>query len=206
MTTNDHAADLKAAIIDLTPAIAGWNARNFPKSGPTHKAYGMVEEIGEAFHVILKDLQGIRIPPEEFADRLGDAMADLCIYALAFASHFVNAQLSVEFVADMVADVVVDGVKSTTSDEAADFGRERGASEMACLASFVAGVADSVEDLSRVSAIRVVCSILSAAHVIARNFYGIDLPAALRRTWEQIVSKRDWVADPMNAAEVGADV
>jgi hypothetical protein len=59
----------------LVNEVGAWAAKNFPASDPW---MGMVEELGEATHALLKRKQGIRgydnpiFFKEEFADALGD--------------------------------------------------------------------------------------------------------------------------------------
>lgn len=68
---------------------AAWADRNFghPKTRPLlHPALGMDEEAGELCHALLKAHQGIRGTKEEHAAAMRDAVGDICIYMLDFAT------------------------------------------------------------------------------------------------------------------------
>lgn len=67
----------------LQPEIAAWRVKNFPESGMIHQFMGMVEEMGELSHAILKDQQGIRGATELEAK---DAVGDVLIYMINFCS------------------------------------------------------------------------------------------------------------------------
>lgn len=67
----------------IQPEIALWREKNFPTSGMIHQFMGMVEELGELSHAILKDQQGIRGASEAEAM---DAVGDLLIYTINFCS------------------------------------------------------------------------------------------------------------------------
>jgi NTP pyrophosphatase (non-canonical NTP hydrolase) len=61
--------------------VALWRKYNFPNSGADHQFLGIVEEVGEAAHAILKMQQGIR---DSDVDDLQDAVGDIMIYLLNF--------------------------------------------------------------------------------------------------------------------------
>ena len=67
----------------LQAEIAGWRRHNFPDSGAMEQYMGMVEELGELSHELLKDRQGIRDASEEKAK---DALGDMLIFAMNFCS------------------------------------------------------------------------------------------------------------------------
>lgn len=65
--------------IELINAVGEWASANFTQRGAD---WGMIEEIGEATHCILKQRQGIRgfDDPLHFEAKFGDALADAVIY------------------------------------------------------------------------------------------------------------------------------
>lgn len=73
--------------------ILEWSTRNFgevPNSQIPMRVssfLGMVEEIGELAHALLKWAQGIRGTPEEHREAVSDAIADLMVFTLDFCGR-----------------------------------------------------------------------------------------------------------------------
>jgi hypothetical protein len=70
---------------ELTKAVGEWSHRNF---GEKQNPYlGLVEELGELAHCLLKREQGIRgyDNPSYFIGEYMDAIGDMCIYAANYA-------------------------------------------------------------------------------------------------------------------------
>jgi hypothetical protein len=65
---------------ELQSAVGEWSRRNFPGSTPADPFYGLVEEVGEFSHSILKARQGIRGTKEEHVAAEKDAIGDITIY------------------------------------------------------------------------------------------------------------------------------
>lgn len=63
-----------------------WKCINFPQSSAVEQFLGVVEEVGEASHAILKKSQGIRGSEEKHQEDLRDAIGDIMIYLLNFCS------------------------------------------------------------------------------------------------------------------------
>jgi NTP pyrophosphatase (non-canonical NTP hydrolase) len=63
--------------------IALWRKSNFPDSGEDEQFLGIVEEVGELAHAILKQRQGIR---ERGDEDIIDAIGDIMIYLLNYCS------------------------------------------------------------------------------------------------------------------------
>jgi NTP pyrophosphatase (non-canonical NTP hydrolase) len=61
-----------------------WVKHNFPNRTAEEPAYGMVEEVGEMFHAILKQKQGIRGSFEEHEEAIKDSIGDLIIFTSDF--------------------------------------------------------------------------------------------------------------------------
>jgi NTP pyrophosphatase (non-canonical NTP hydrolase) len=57
-----------------------WQNKNFPNSGIHQCFYGVVEELGELAHALLKMDQGIRGTQEEHMSAVKDAISDIVIY------------------------------------------------------------------------------------------------------------------------------
>lgn len=64
-----------------------WVSRNFPGDTLMDSFQGMVEEIGEISHHILKRRQGIRGSDEMHTEEIKDGVCDLIIFALGIATH-----------------------------------------------------------------------------------------------------------------------
>jgi len=62
-----------------------WQQRNFPNNTDTEPLLGVVEEIGELCHAVLKQRQGIRIDEDHLA-ALRDAVGDIMIYLIGFCN------------------------------------------------------------------------------------------------------------------------
>ena len=60
-----------------------WEAKNFPDSTADDNILGIIEEIGELAHAILKQKQGIRTNENHTAD-IRDAVADIMIFLLGY--------------------------------------------------------------------------------------------------------------------------
>lgn len=65
-----------------------WAERNFPDSTSTDAFIGIVEEVGELGHAILKRKQGIRGPQEAHYLEMLDAIGDIMLYL----THFCNLE------------------------------------------------------------------------------------------------------------------
>jgi NTP pyrophosphatase (non-canonical NTP hydrolase) len=63
--------------------VSDWRAYNFPNSTPEEQYMGIVEELGELSHVMLKDRQGIRDIGDTEA-LAQDAIGDMAIFMINF--------------------------------------------------------------------------------------------------------------------------
>lgn len=63
-----------------------WTKYNFPNSTSNQQFLGMVEEVGELSHALLKQEQGIRGTKEEHEEKIRDSLGDLLIYTLNFCN------------------------------------------------------------------------------------------------------------------------
>lgn len=71
---------------DVQEVTAIWRNVNFPNATAEEQFMGMVEELGELSHAILKNKQGIRGMDDSVAFRAAvmDAVGDLMIFAAGF--------------------------------------------------------------------------------------------------------------------------
>jgi NTP pyrophosphatase (non-canonical NTP hydrolase) len=80
----------ESSLRELQNQVGDWSKRNF---GDTHLPYdlapllGVVEELGELCHGLLKAAQGIRGEYGEHVDKIADAVGDLVIYLLDFCER-----------------------------------------------------------------------------------------------------------------------
>lgn len=91
-------------ISSLQQKSQAWRTRNFGENGDTslgnkqsvEQLLGMVEELGELSHVVLKFSQGIRImDPITAQEEEADALGDLFIFMLGYAAR---RQLDLEYI------------------------------------------------------------------------------------------------------------
>lgn len=75
---------------EIQVATGHWRDHNFPGHTTQDAFMGMVEELGEISHAILKRKQGIRGTDEEHSAAIRDGCADLIIFmcGLAQNEHF----------------------------------------------------------------------------------------------------------------------
>jgi NTP pyrophosphatase (non-canonical NTP hydrolase) len=60
---------------------------NFPNSDSVEQLLGVVEEVGELAHAVLKFRQGIRGTSEEHRAETIDAVGDILIYLINFCNY-----------------------------------------------------------------------------------------------------------------------
>ena len=73
-------------IQDIQKEIAEWGQYNFPNSEPNDKLMGVMEELGELCHAVLKRKQKIRGTKYEHDAAEADAIADLFIFLCHYCS------------------------------------------------------------------------------------------------------------------------
>ena len=72
----------------LQSEIRDWTMYNFPDTDPVQQYMGIVEELGELSHALLKEEQGIRHPKEgTWEDDMRDAVGDIAIYMINFCDQ-----------------------------------------------------------------------------------------------------------------------
>ena len=65
---------------------ARWLGYNFPRTSADEQFLGVVEEVGELSHAILKQSQGIRGNSEKHDEEMRDAVGDIVIFLLGFCT------------------------------------------------------------------------------------------------------------------------
>lgn len=63
-----------------------WQLKNFGKLPPDNALFGLVEEIGELSHHLLKKKEKVRGTDEEHDIGMKDAIGDIMIFAVSFCS------------------------------------------------------------------------------------------------------------------------
>lgn len=72
---------------DLQDDLHEWRNHNFLAQSWEDQFMGMVEEMGELAHALLKQKQGIRGTHQEHEHAAQDAVADLTIYMMGLCSY-----------------------------------------------------------------------------------------------------------------------
>ena len=103
---------------EIQSELKVWTEYNFGHRTPEISILGMIEELGELSHAILKEKQGIR--QSDFLADKKDAIADLTIYVLDYLnsinknysenSQFGNADLieSLQNISNLISDLTID--------------------------------------------------------------------------------------------------
>lgn len=71
----------------LQSQVGEWSRRNFPNNTPDNPFLGVVEEVGELAHSLLKLRQGIRGTTEEHIEAAKDAVGDTLVYMADFCER-----------------------------------------------------------------------------------------------------------------------
>ncbi len=168
-------------VSELIQDVGDWSKLNFAeKQAPL---MGVVEEVGEACHCILKNIQGIRGYDNEhtFITELQDAMADAMIYLCNFAYNhnaFFSFNRNVRDVPrpdDRGSNVILSHVLQAISS---------------MLNHEYSYTTDNKEADS--SLYSVFCQRFCSAMELWAALYYIDLEAVTFITWAEHVRKRDW--------------
>jgi NTP pyrophosphatase (non-canonical NTP hydrolase) len=77
-------------LMALQQDLHAWRRNNFPNSDHMHQFLGVVEEVGELSHAVLKREQGIRgfKSDQQIQDAIGDITIFLMNYASAMGFNF----------------------------------------------------------------------------------------------------------------------
>lgn len=168
---------------ELSKEISEWAKTNFNNPPPEDPSLGVLEEVGEIAHCLLKRKQKIRgfQKGDYFKTMFGDALADTAIYLLNLCGimnlPFAEGSLKAQ------------GVEPFQTQKQA----------VHTLAMCATDLVDP--EVQRISVIQSQAAILESLSSLAL-MYELDLDQLVIETWEKNVSKRDWVANPENADKV----
>lgn len=169
---------------ELIQQVGEWSRLNFAeKQAPL---FGVVEEIGEACHGILKRIQKIRGMDKSgtFYLHMRDAFADAMIYLCNFAYNhsaffcFKRNRIAVPQPTDRDDNLVLSHILQSVASMLNQESRFE---------------AKYIEQDAAVYSL--FCQRFCSAMEIWANMYEIDLEKATFYTWNKIVGKRDWKAD-----------
>jgi len=71
----------------LQQEVGEWSRKNFPNNTPNNPFLGMVEEVGELAHALLKADQGIRGTAAEHEEAAMDAVGDILVFMADFCER-----------------------------------------------------------------------------------------------------------------------
>ncbi len=198
-----YPADLAALFNRLSPQIGAWATQQFDHGDAR---LGVLEELGEASHCLLKRIQRIRgfDKDDHFKAKLADAMAD----ALVFMSN-VTWKCSIELAEDPLdprALAAVITIQSCHGPKALLGNAFEAASKLLQHDDQYFCWVDERPAMSSMERSRIdyLCHSVLAAIAQFAAYYEINACDALTITWRE-VSHRDWRADSMNAASKAAE-
>lgn len=169
----------------LVEEVGPWARKNFGPGNAGLVALGIIEEIGELAHAHLKGEQGIRHTQAEILAMKRDALGDAVIFMADVAS--IRGLCLGHSIDGLQADAANFPPKGTGSARLLAIAAANAAG-LACLASVPGGaIHDRFYD--------VLVALCDYAHS-----EGINLSDAVRETWTNTVSKRDWKSSPATGA------
>ena len=75
-------------LIDIQGEVKEWSDRNFGEDAPAdHKLLGIVEEVGELCHAVLKRKQSIRGDQDKHIMEERDALGDIMIFMMDYCNR-----------------------------------------------------------------------------------------------------------------------
>jgi NTP pyrophosphatase (non-canonical NTP hydrolase) len=72
---------------NLQRQLHEWRQLNFPNSDAAQQLLGVVEEVGELSHAVLKQIQGIRGDEQLHENEMKDAIGDIVVSLAGFCSY-----------------------------------------------------------------------------------------------------------------------
>lgn len=176
--------DTYTAIRKVMTEQKAWSLHNFGPTTPENQSdplIGVIEELGELAHAVLKKKQGIRGTPEEHNAAMFDAVGDMQIFLLDAMNRF-GIPLSPQIVDSL------SGFAEYPRNKQVPFLRYAGNISTCCL---TAGDAEASDKIREAAVSQALFNIWALAGSL-----GVAPLAALVQTWENTVSKRDWVRYP----------
>lgn len=185
-------------IDELQKEVYEWSSKNFG-TGPhrvLQDAMGVVEEVGELFHAMLKMEQGIRGTKEEHIAKAKDAVGDTVIYLVDLWANAGYGDLSEEinhrWAGSKDSDDLVDLQKYLNNKQYLKNPHKSLDSLLSATSSLYNSVVEN--ECPRVG---------DVFYFLASfcNAMGWRLQEIVETTWAE-VSKRDWKKDPTNGKSV----
>lgn len=199
--------EIIAQMDEVQRAHTVWQNANF-KPQPYHRLlWGMVEEMGELFHSSLKSAQNIRKTPAQHLSDAIDALGDIGIYSIGFCTSLgIPYSEAVAPRAINLAALKLKGMEDTffaEGDRESKHGLEetprtirRLKSVVISMGHLVSSTFDSIQERKLAFS-----DFIRSVDNLSRHVSGYGVWYHTFNTWESVVSKRDWVANPMTGGE-----
>lgn len=176
-------------LIEIQEEQHAWSLKNFGPHGMQDPADGIVEEVGELHHAVLKARQGIRGTPEELEKKEKDALADIVIYVLDLIS--VAGYKADQDKLGKQVNMLLNNLNAVTGFKPSPLNIEVALTYLRTqMVNHASMVAVRVFD-ERPGPVFSACESLVATLILYAQLKGWDLLQILNETWEQ-VSQRDW--------------
>lgn len=183
--------------LQLIQEVGDWAVANFGTKRTPHTAIlGMMEELGEGSHCVLKRFQGIRgfADHDHFIRNLTDAMADFMIYLADFC-----AQHNVFFMFRHNDCIFAQ------QDMDEHFVMSHVMTQLSSLFCFVNNVQRESGDALHGATYTTMVQKVATAMEYWAYIHNLDLQKITNATWCATVSKRNWKKNATNAHEVAVD-
>jgi hypothetical protein len=184
--------------LKLSNAVGEWGEANFGATTPENAsdpALGFLEEVGELTHSILKKKQGIRGTAEQHDADARDALGDMGIFLLHlwYRETKLDPNIRLDY-----------GALAPFPDLPVTVNIPRATKEaLGILALSASAILLAPYRFGEAFAARwpfAYCQALNGCHRAA-YLLGVDFWPQVRETWERIVSKRNWIANPDGTPE-----
>lgn len=171
-----------------------WADKNFPGNKMIHPLVGIIEEVGELAHVVLKETQTIRYTPDVVIAKKKDAVSDIMIFLAHYCTKNSFTMPEIQVPAQEMIHVRADqhrmvlNISKIVGDAAQDYLLSGDESDFKWrVRSFAVALTVALDEFS------------------AAN--GFSMMNAVEETWSQVKS-RDWKKNPTDAnviAEAAAE-
>lgn len=166
----------------LQAETKNWRDRNFPNQSSGDQLLGVIEEVGELSHSYLKGKQSIRGTHEEHYANAKDAVGDIMIYLMGYATKI-----------DVYMSSAIARTKPIPEPDFHEHGIFYLSNRVGRLAHWEClGGNGKLDAIKR----RVIGEIVHALNAFCLS-YSIDILEVTYEAWEQ-VQKRDWIANPVD--------
>ncbi len=184
----------------FAPTHREWSTRNF--GPPTEEnridpALGVIEELGELAHALLKKKQGIRGTAQEHDEAIKDALADSFIYATDLLGRtrtdFHDHEFALGF-DDLPNLMDYHGLDSVEAKTLCDISSASGNVYWLVRSCGQPDMIDTPFKRARMAGM-----LFRLLHSMAERF-DVDLLRTVQETWDSIVSQRNWRTNPDNGS------